>query len=92
MKCIDLIAMVTIIFKTHEMVEYAVRYFDLKSDVWMHLSSIHDGYCVLRKTMLGFLMYVKCWWEWYAQFMFLVDLISHDLNEVEEHTATAVKP
>jgi hypothetical protein len=92
MLCVVFVLLNVVKLESHEMVEYAVRYFDLKSEVWMHLSSIHDSYCVLRKTMLGFFMYVKCWWEWYAQFMFLVDLISHDLNEVDEHTATAVKP
>ena len=30
---IDLLAMVTMSFKSHEMVEYAIRYFDLKYDV-----------------------------------------------------------
>lgn len=58
-------------FRTHKMVEYAGRFLVLKTDVWMYLSSIHDGYCVLRKTMLRFLMYVECWWDCYAQFLIL---------------------
>ena len=65
-------------FESHKMVEYAGRFLDLKTDVWMYLSSIHDGYCVLRKTMLGLLMYVACWWDWCTQFLFLVEFFVVD--------------